>query len=150
MKRIDDLKHDVKDVSETVLADLDTRERIRTFVRETAEGNEERLEQLTDTAPTRLACSTVCRRPSAWGSGSPAENVWVCPERVGERACGGTGVLPIPAAQPSSAREAQDAVAVSLGMTSPRLDQADGRALLPIGRFLPERCWIRIVPISKW
>jgi hypothetical protein len=53
MKRIDDLKHDVQDISDNVLGDLDTEERIRTFVRETAEGNEERLEQLTDTAPTR-------------------------------------------------------------------------------------------------
>ena len=53
MKRIDDLKHDVKDVSDNVLGDLSTEERIRVFARKAAEGDDEFLEQLADTAPTK-------------------------------------------------------------------------------------------------
>jgi len=51
MTSIDDLKHDLKGVSDTILGNLSTEERIRTFAKEAAEGNEERLEQLADTAP---------------------------------------------------------------------------------------------------
>ena len=51
MTSIDDLKHDLKGVSDTVLRDLDTEDRIRVFAKEAAEGNDERLEQLADTAP---------------------------------------------------------------------------------------------------
>jgi hypothetical protein len=53
MTSIDDLKHDLKGVSDTVLGNLSTEERIRTFAKEAAEGNEERLEQLADTAPRK-------------------------------------------------------------------------------------------------
>ena len=51
MKRIDDLKHDVQDVSENVLGNLDTEERLRVFARKAAEGDNEFLEQLDNTAP---------------------------------------------------------------------------------------------------
>jgi len=51
MTSIDDLKHDLEGVSDTVLGNLSTEERIRTFAKEAADGNEERLEQLADTAP---------------------------------------------------------------------------------------------------
>ena len=51
MTSIDDLKHDLKGVSDTVLGDLSTEERIRVFAKEAADGNDGRLEQLADTAP---------------------------------------------------------------------------------------------------
>ena len=51
MTSIDDLHHDLKNVSDTVLRDLDAEERIRVFAKEAAKGNQERLEQLADTAP---------------------------------------------------------------------------------------------------
>ena len=53
MTSIDDLKHDLKGVSDTVLTDLDTEERLRLFIKEAAEGREERIEWLTETAPTK-------------------------------------------------------------------------------------------------
>ena len=51
MKRIDDLKHDVQDISDNVLGNLSTEERIRMFAREAADDNEERLDELAATAP---------------------------------------------------------------------------------------------------
>ena len=51
MTSIDDLKHDLKGVSDGVLSDLDTEERLRVFIQEAAEGREERIEWLADTAP---------------------------------------------------------------------------------------------------
>ncbi|WP_254538932.1 hypothetical protein [Halomarina litorea] len=53
MTSIDDLKHDLKGVSEGVLGDLDTEERLRVFIKEAAEDREERIEWLTETAPTK-------------------------------------------------------------------------------------------------
>lgn len=53
MTSIDDLKHDLKGVSDTVLGDLDTEERLRLFIQEAAEDREDRLEWLTQTAPTK-------------------------------------------------------------------------------------------------
>jgi hypothetical protein len=53
MTSIDDFKHDTKGVSDTVLGDLDTEERLRLFIQEAAEDREERLEWLTETAPTK-------------------------------------------------------------------------------------------------
>jgi len=51
MTGIDDLERDVQDISNNVLGDLSTEERIRMFAREAANDNDERLEQLADTAP---------------------------------------------------------------------------------------------------
>lgn len=51
MTSIDDLKHDLKGVSDGVLGDLDTEERLRVFIKEAAEDREERIEWLRDTAP---------------------------------------------------------------------------------------------------
>ena len=51
MTSIDDLQRDVKGVSDTILGDLSTEERIRIFAKKAAEGDEERIEQLADTAP---------------------------------------------------------------------------------------------------
>jgi len=51
MTSIDDLQHDLKGVSDTVLGNLSTEERIRVFAKEAADGNDRRLEQLADTAP---------------------------------------------------------------------------------------------------
>ena len=51
MTSIDDLKHDLKGVSDTVLGNLSTEERLRLFAENAAEGNEEFLEELTETAP---------------------------------------------------------------------------------------------------
>ena len=53
MTSIDDLKHDLKGVSDGVLSDLDTEERLRVFIQEAAEDREERIEWLTETAPTK-------------------------------------------------------------------------------------------------
>jgi len=39
MTSIDDLKHDLKGLSDTVLGDLSTEERIRVFAKEAADGN---------------------------------------------------------------------------------------------------------------
>jgi len=58
MTSIDDLKHDLEGVSDTVLGNLSTEERIRTFAKEAADGNEERLEQLADTAPRKKYTAT--------------------------------------------------------------------------------------------
>ena len=54
----DDLKHDLKGVTDTVLGDLSTEERIRVFAKEAADGNEEFLEDLADTAPVKEYTST--------------------------------------------------------------------------------------------
>lgn len=51
MTSINDLHHDIKNVSDKVLGDLGTEERIRIFEEAAAEGQEDRLEQLADTAP---------------------------------------------------------------------------------------------------
>lgn len=51
MTSIDDLQHDLKGVSDTVLGGLSTEERIRVFAKEAADGNDGRLKQLADTAP---------------------------------------------------------------------------------------------------
>jgi len=51
MTSIDDLKHDLKGVSDNVLGDLDTEERLRLFIQEAAEDREERLKWLFETAP---------------------------------------------------------------------------------------------------
>jgi hypothetical protein len=53
MTSIDDLKHDLKGVSDGVLSDLDTEERLRVFIQEAAEDREGRIEWLTETAPTK-------------------------------------------------------------------------------------------------
>jgi hypothetical protein len=53
MTSIDDLHHDLKGVSDTVLGNLSTEERIRVFAKEAADGNDRRLEQLADTAPRK-------------------------------------------------------------------------------------------------
>jgi hypothetical protein len=53
MTSIDDLQHDLKGVSDGVLSDLDTEERLRVFIQEAAEDREERIEWLTETAPTK-------------------------------------------------------------------------------------------------
>lgn len=58
MTSIDDLQHDLKGVSDTVLGDLSTEERIRVFAKEAADGNEGRLEQLADTAPRKRYTAT--------------------------------------------------------------------------------------------
>jgi hypothetical protein len=53
MTSIDDLKHDVKSIGDKQLGDLDAEERLRLFIQEAAEDREERLEWLTETAPTK-------------------------------------------------------------------------------------------------
>ncbi|SDY98103.1 hypothetical protein [Halopenitus persicus] len=53
MTSIDDFKHDVKSIGDKQLADLDTEERLRYFIQEAAEDREERIEWLTETAPTK-------------------------------------------------------------------------------------------------
>jgi hypothetical protein len=53
MTSIDDFKHDLKGVSDTVLGDLDTEERLRLFIQEAAEDRKDRIEWLTETAPTK-------------------------------------------------------------------------------------------------
>lgn len=53
MTRTDQLKADVQDVSGSVLGELPAEERIQVFAKEAAEGNEERIELLADTAPTK-------------------------------------------------------------------------------------------------
>lgn len=58
MTSIDDLQHDLKGVSDTVLGDLSTEERIRVFAKEAGGGNEGRLEQIVDTAPVRKYTAT--------------------------------------------------------------------------------------------
>jgi hypothetical protein len=58
MTSIDDLQHDLKGVTDTVLGDLSTEERIRIFAKEAADGNEEFLEQLADTAPRKEYTAT--------------------------------------------------------------------------------------------
>jgi len=58
MTSIDDLQHDLKGVSDAVLGGLSTEERIRIFAKEAADGNEEFLEQLADTAPRKEYTST--------------------------------------------------------------------------------------------
>ena len=61
MTSIDDLKHDLKGVSNNVLGDLDTEERLRVFIQEAAEDREERIEWLTETAPTKQYEATRSR-----------------------------------------------------------------------------------------
>lgn len=51
MKRLTDLKHDVKNVQDTVLGDLDTQERVRLFMKAAAEDREDRIEMLRDSVP---------------------------------------------------------------------------------------------------
>ena len=58
MTSIDDLHHDLKNVSDTVLGDLSTEERIRVFAKEAADGNEEFLQHLVDTAPRKEYTAT--------------------------------------------------------------------------------------------
>lgn len=58
MTSIDDLHHDLKNVSDTVLRDLDTEERIRIFAKAAAEGEDDRIQQLVDTAPRREYTAT--------------------------------------------------------------------------------------------
>jgi hypothetical protein len=58
MTSIDDLQHDLKGVSDTVLGNLSTEERIRVFAEKAADGNEEFLEDLADTAPVKKYTST--------------------------------------------------------------------------------------------
>ena len=41
MKRLTDLQREVKHVQDTVLGDLDTEERLRLFIKEAAEGQED-------------------------------------------------------------------------------------------------------------
>jgi hypothetical protein len=58
MTSIDDLQHDLKGVSDTVLGNLSTEERIRVFAKEAAAGNDGFLEQLADTAPVSKYTAT--------------------------------------------------------------------------------------------
>ncbi|WP_254538933.1 hypothetical protein [Halomarina litorea] len=51
MKRLTDLQHDVKNVQDTVLGDLDADERVRMFLKAAAEGQDDRIEMLRDSAP---------------------------------------------------------------------------------------------------
>jgi len=51
MKRLNDLKHDVKNVQDNVLGDLDAEERVRMFLKAAAEGQDDRIEMLRDSAP---------------------------------------------------------------------------------------------------
>ena len=51
MTSIDDLRNDVKSIGDKQLGDLDTEERLRLFIKEAADGREERAEWLTETAP---------------------------------------------------------------------------------------------------
>lgn len=51
MKRITDLRHDVKNVQDNVLGDLDPEERVRMFLKAAAEGQDDRIEMLRDSAP---------------------------------------------------------------------------------------------------
>ena len=51
MKRLTDLQRDVKNVQDTVLTDLDADERVRMFLKAAAEGKEDRIEMLRDSAP---------------------------------------------------------------------------------------------------
>jgi hypothetical protein len=51
MTSIDDLKHDLKNVSDSVIRDLDTDERIRLFAQAAAAGEDDQIQQLLDTAP---------------------------------------------------------------------------------------------------
>ncbi|SDK19987.1 hypothetical protein SAMN05216226_1412 [Halovenus aranensis] len=51
MKRLTDLRHDVKNVQDNVLGDLDVDERVRMFLKAAAEGKEDRIEMLRDSAP---------------------------------------------------------------------------------------------------
>jgi len=53
MKRINDLQHDLKDVSDNVLGNLSTEERIRMYLKAAAEDQDERIEWLRDTAPRK-------------------------------------------------------------------------------------------------
>lgn len=53
MKRINDLQQDFKSVSDNVLGDLSTEERIRMYVKAAAEGQDDRIEWLRDTAPRK-------------------------------------------------------------------------------------------------
>lgn len=53
MTSIDNLEQDLEEVSDDVLGNLSTGERIRTFAKEVAGGNEERTKQLADTAPVK-------------------------------------------------------------------------------------------------
>jgi hypothetical protein len=51
MKRLTDLQRDVKNVQDTVLTDLDADERVRMFLKAAADGQEDRIEMLRDSAP---------------------------------------------------------------------------------------------------
>lgn len=51
MKRINDLQHDLKNVSDNVLGNLSTGERIRMFMKAAAEDREDRIEMLRDSVP---------------------------------------------------------------------------------------------------
>lgn len=53
MKRITDLQHDLKNVRDKQLGDLSTKERIQIFLKAAAEGQDERIEWLRDTAPRK-------------------------------------------------------------------------------------------------
>jgi hypothetical protein len=58
MKRIDDLKHDVQDISDNVLSDLDTEERLQLFIEKAAEDEDEYIQWLTETAPEKEYTAT--------------------------------------------------------------------------------------------
>ena len=51
MTHIDSLQRDISALSEELLSDLSSEERVRSFVTEAAEGNDEFLQQLADTTP---------------------------------------------------------------------------------------------------
>jgi hypothetical protein len=51
MKGLTDLQHDVKNVQDNVLGDLDADERVRMFLKAAAGGQDERVEMLRDSAP---------------------------------------------------------------------------------------------------
>jgi len=60
MTSIDDLRNDVKNIGDKHLGDLDPEDRLRVFIKEAAEGREERLSGL----PKRRR-NTSIRRPTS-------------------------------------------------------------------------------------
>jgi hypothetical protein len=51
MKRLTDLQHDVKNVQDNVLGDLDADDRVRMFLKAAAGDQDDRIEMLRDSAP---------------------------------------------------------------------------------------------------
>jgi len=58
MTSIDDLHREMKNAQDTVLGDLDTEERIQIFAKAAADGEDDRVQQLVDTAPRKEYTAT--------------------------------------------------------------------------------------------